>query len=139
VDEWIRGSFPSEGRGPSGPRRAKRIRGLAVKVWSNSVPSVRARVGVALKALGYILEGMETRPPLVFRKGDRVVMVRFHPSLLGDAVSVAVKFVPPVSETTPTKIASALADDFPLGKVSATEAPRAEWARNDRTRVSAKK
>jgi len=139
VDEWIRGSFPSEGRGPSGPRRAKRIRGLAVKVWSDSVSSVRDRVVVALKALGYVLEGVETRPPLVFRKGDRAVVVRFHPSLLGDAVTVAVKFVPSVSETTPTKIASALAEEFPLGKVSMTQASPAAKARNDRTHTAAKK
>ena len=133
VDEWIRGSFPSEGRGPSGPKHAKRIRGLSLKVRSDSVPSVRAQVVVALKALGYTLKGTESRPPLVFRKGDRAVEVRFHPSLLREAVSVAVKFAPPVSEMTPTRIAKALADEFPLGKVSMTEAPRAERAgRGDR-------
>lgn len=125
INEWIRGSFPSEARGPSRPKHARRIRGLTVKVWSDSVPPVRARVVVALEALGYGLKGTEARPPLVFRKGDRAIVVRFHPSLLGEAVSVALRFAPPVSITTPTKIAGALADEFPLGKVSMTEAPRA--------------
>jgi len=100
---------------------------------------VRARVVVALRALGYGLKGIEARPPLVFRKGDRAIAVRFLPSLLGHAVSVAVKFAPPVSGTTPSKIAKALADEFPLGKVSMTEAPRTARARNNRTHMSAKK
>jgi len=122
IDDWIRGSFPSKAHGPSGAKHAKRIRGLTVKVWSDSVPSVRARVVVALEALGYVLEGAEARPPLVFRKGDRVIVVRFLPSLLGNALSVAMKFTPPVLGGTRTKIARALAAEFPLSKVVVTEA-----------------
>ncbi len=100
------------------------IAGLAVKVWSAPVSSVRPRVVRVLEALGYVLMGKASRPPLAFRKADRGIVVRFHPSLLGDAVTVTAKFDSPVSPTTPTKIVRALADEFPLGKVSMTEAAR---------------
>jgi len=112
---------------------------MAVRVWSDSVPSVRARVVVVLEALGYALEGVAARPPLEFRKGHRTIVVRFHPSLLKEAVTVAVKFAPPAPSNTATKIVGALADEFPLGKVTMTEAPRdALTLRREGTRSAAK-
>ena len=139
INEWISGSFGSRGPGPSA-KRARAIEGMAVQVWSDSVPPVRARSVVVLEALGYGLEGLAAKPPLRFRKGHRTIVVRFHPSILKEAVTVAVRFAPPVTAHTATKIADGFADEFPLRKVSMTDAPRdARPPRDQRLRSTAKR
>lgn len=152
VNEWIRGAYPSQALGSSAAKRARRIEGMAIKVWSDSMLPVRARVIVVLEALGYALEGVAERPPLRFRKTHRTIVVRLHPSILREAVTAALRFAPPALPDTATAIVDGIAREFPLGKVSMAKAartappPRRERAssavakpRRHRPRASAKK
>jgi hypothetical protein len=75
----------------------------------------------------------------VFSKGERTIMVRFHPALLRESLTVAVKFAPHAPPSTATKIVDALAKEFPLGKVSMTEARTAAKARRRKRSRSAAK
>ena len=99
-----------------------------MRVWSDSLPAVRDRVVAAIESLGYAAEGASATPPLVFSKGARTIVVRFHPALLRESLTVAVKFAPHAPPSTATKIVGALAEEFSLGKVSMTEARTAAKA-----------
>lgn len=111
-----------------------------MRVWSDSLPAVRDRVVAAIESLGYAAEGAAAMPPLMFSKGERTIVVRFHPALLRESLTVAVKFAPHAPPSTATKIVDALTEEFPLGKVSMTEERTAAKAmQRERPRSAAKR
>lgn len=127
VNEWISGSFPSESHGASTRRRLRGIRGITVRVLADAVPPVRARIVEAFGTLGYTAES--TTPPLRYAKGGRTIVARFLPALLKDSVTVTMKFAPPAHHGTAERILRWLEEEFPLGKVTLTEAPPDEGPR----------
>lgn len=114
--------FPTSESRPVTGKKARRIQGLAVKVWSDDPVNVRTSLLSKLHGLGYGREADDARRPLRFVKGPRRIQVRASQSLLKDSVTVGARFAPPAPARTVNGILVALEKSFPLGRVSIAEA-----------------